>query len=56
VSQPRSAFHDLVRVKELTDLFHIPSAVVINKYDLNGQVTADIAECGRVSIHTKEEA
>lgn len=52
VTEPsRSAFHDLVRVKKLTDRFHIPSAVVINKYDLNGEVTADIAEwCGREDI------
>jgi MinD superfamily P-loop ATPase len=52
VTEPsRSAFHDLIRVKELTDRFHIPSAVVINKYDLNGQITVEIAEwCGRECI------
>jgi MinD superfamily P-loop ATPase len=43
VTEPsRSGFHDLKRVKQLTDGFGIPSVVVINKYDLNEQVTAEI--------------
>ena len=43
VTEPsRSGFHDLKRVKQLTDGFGIPSVVVINKYDLNERVTAEI--------------
>jgi MinD superfamily P-loop ATPase len=43
VTEPsHSGFHDLKRVKQLTDGFGIPSVVVINKYDLNEQVTAEI--------------
>ncbi len=43
VTEPsRSGFHDLKRIKQLTDGFGIPSVVVINKFDLNEQVTAEI--------------
>lgn len=43
VTEPsRSGFHDLKRIKQLADGFDIPSVVVINKYDLNEQVTTEI--------------
>ena len=43
VTEPsRSGFHDLKRIQQLADGFDIPSVVVINKYDLNEQVTAEI--------------
>ncbi|MDD4800693.1 MAG: P-loop NTPase [Proteiniphilum sp.] len=45
VTEPsRSGFHDLKRVKQLADGFQIPSAVVINKYDLNGKLLDEIEE------------
>lgn len=43
ITEPsHSGFHDLKRVKQLTDGFGIPSVVVINKYDLNEQVSDEI--------------
>lgn len=43
VTEPsRSGFHDLKRIQQLADGFDIPSVVVINKYDLNEQVTTEI--------------
>ncbi|HCC86464.1 MAG TPA: (4Fe-4S)-binding protein [Porphyromonadaceae bacterium] len=43
ITEPsHSGFHDLKRVKQLTDGFGIPSVVVINKYDLNEQVSNEI--------------
>jgi MinD superfamily P-loop ATPase len=43
VTEPtRSGFHDLKRIPELTSGFKIPSYVVINKYDLNRNMTEPI--------------
>lgn len=43
VTEPScSGFHDLKRVKKLVDGFDLPSAAVINKYDLNERVAAEI--------------
>jgi len=43
VTEPtRSGFHDLKRILELTQGFRIPSSVVINKYDLNKNLTNQI--------------
>jgi len=45
VTEPtRSAFHDLKRLLELTGHFRIPAGVVINKYDINPEVAAEIEE------------
>lgn len=43
VTEPtRSGFHDLKRILDLTSGFKIPSSVVINKYDLNKNMTGQI--------------
>jgi MinD superfamily P-loop ATPase len=40
VTEPsKSGFHDLKRIFELTRNFNIQSSVVINKYDLNGEMS-----------------
>lgn len=45
VTEPtRSGFHDLKRIVELTFGFKIPSFVVLNKFDLNKNVTMQIEE------------
>lgn len=33
-----SGLHDLVRVKQVVDFFHIPSYLIINKFDLNPEI------------------
>ena len=44
VTEPsRSAFHDMKRIIELTDNFKVKAYVVINKYDLNEDITGRIA-------------
>lgn len=52
VTEPtRSGFHDLKRILELTDGFKIPSVVVINKYDLNWNMTGEIEDwCLQMNI------
>ena len=52
VTEPtRSGFHDLKRVLELTGGFKIPSVVVINKYDLNRNITRQIEDwCLQMNI------
>ncbi len=43
VTEPtRSGFHDLRRIVELTDGFKIPACVVVNKSDLNDDITGQI--------------
>ena len=43
VTEPtRSGFHDLRRITELTAGFKIPVSVVVNKYDLNDDMTGQI--------------
>jgi MinD superfamily P-loop ATPase len=45
VTEPtRSGFHDLKRILELTDSFKVKSYVVINKYDLNVDITCQITD------------
>jgi MinD superfamily P-loop ATPase len=45
VTEPtRSGFHDLKRIVELTEGFKIPSFVVINKYDLNRNITKQVED------------
>jgi MinD superfamily P-loop ATPase len=45
VTEPtRSGFHDMKRILELTGNFKIKSYVVINKYDLNLDITNQIAD------------
>jgi MinD superfamily P-loop ATPase len=45
VSEPTlSGFHDLRRVKAVTDFFHIPTMLVINKHDLNMAVQRDMLQ------------
>jgi MinD superfamily P-loop ATPase len=39
-----SALHDMNRVLELADSFHIPSMVVINKSDINPEITVRIEQ------------
>lgn len=52
VTEPtRSGFHDLKRILELTGGFKIPSVVVINKYDLNRNITRQIEDwCLQMNI------
>ncbi len=43
VTEPSvSGFHDLDRVLELINKFHLPSGCLINKYDLNEKISNDI--------------
>jgi len=43
VTEPtRSGFHDLKRIVDLAKGFNIPAYIVINKYDLNGNMTDEI--------------
>jgi len=43
VTEPtRSGFHDLKRIVDLTKEFNIPTYIVVNKYDLNENMTAEI--------------
>jgi MinD superfamily P-loop ATPase len=43
VTEPTlSGAHDMERVLELTRHFRIPSAVCVNKWDLNAEITARI--------------
>jgi MinD superfamily P-loop ATPase len=43
VTEPTpSGIHDLQRVVELCGHFNIPASVIINKYDLNATIAADI--------------
>jgi MinD superfamily P-loop ATPase len=45
VTEPtRSGFHDLKRMVELTARFKIPVSVVINRHDLNGDMTRQIQD------------
>lgn len=52
VTEPtRSGFHDLKRILELAWGFKIPSFVIINKYDLNRNMTRQIEDwCLRMKI------
>lgn len=52
VTEPtRSGFHDLKRIVELTSDFKIPSFIVINKHDLNNELTLQIEEwCLKINI------
>lgn len=52
VTEPsRSGFHDLKRIAELTQNFHIKPVVVINKYDLNHEMARKIENwCSLSSI------
>lgn len=46
VTEPTpSGLHDLLRVADLCGHFRIPAAVLINKYDLNIQNSADMMRC-----------
>lgn len=48
VTEPTlSGIHDMRRVADLASHFRVPSAVCINKWDLNREVSADIAELCR---------
>ena len=50
VTEPTmSGLHDLERVVELTRIFDIETAVVVNKYDINKDMTADIEEFAKRS-------
>jgi len=50
VTEPTmSGLHDLERVVELTSHFDIETAVVVNKYDINEGLTADIEEFAKRS-------
>ena len=45
VTEPSvSGIHDLKRVYELVKIFHIPAACIINKSDLNSQISQSIME------------
>ncbi len=45
VTEPTvSGLHDLQRVYELVKKFHLPAGCIINKYDLNSEVTKQIIE------------
>ncbi|MDA3882726.1 MAG: ATP-binding protein [Bacteroidales bacterium] len=52
VTEPsKSAFHDLIRAWELTEHFNIPAYVLINKYDLNREISDEIEEwCNQHSV------
>jgi MinD superfamily P-loop ATPase len=52
VTEPsKSGFHDLKRIIELSESFHIKPSVVINKFDLNYEMTRKIEEwCKLFSI------
>ena len=62
VSEPTiSGIHDLKRVKQVTDFFHIPAFLIINKSDLNPEIrektdlffpTAQICPCSARSLMT----
>ena len=48
VTEPTvSGQHDLERVLALTDHFHVPACVCVNKWDLNAERTAEIEETAR---------
>jgi len=48
VAEPTvSGLHDLVRVLDLTRHFGVPSGVIVNKSDLNDEMTAKIEEAAR---------
>jgi len=48
VAEPTvSGLHDLLRVLDLTRHFRVPSGVITNKADLNGEMTASIEEAAR---------
>lgn len=49
VTEPTlSGLHDALRVIEVAGHFHIPTKVIINKYDLNPQISQRLADaCGR---------
>ncbi len=45
VTEPtKSAFHDLKRVVELVRKFHIPAVCIINKQDMNRDISLDISK------------
>lgn len=52
VTEPsKSAFHDLIRAWELTKHFSIPAYVLINKYDLNNEISDEIEQwCKQYSV------
>jgi MinD superfamily P-loop ATPase len=52
VTEPsKSAFHDLIRAWELTKHFSIPAYVLINKYDLNNEISDEIEKwCKQYSV------
>lgn len=48
VTEPSlSAFHDLRRLIELITHFRVPAGVLINKYDINEQITTEIEDYAR---------
>jgi len=48
VSEPTvSGRHDLKRVKQVTDFFHIPSFLVLNKSDLNPAIRDELVDFSR---------
>ncbi|MBC8383421.1 MAG: ATP-binding protein [Candidatus Cloacimonetes bacterium] len=52
VTEPTlSGFHDMKRVYELVQNFHIPAGCIINKYDVNEEISEKIKSfCGENSI------
>lgn len=45
VTEPTvSGLHDLLRILELTDHFNIPAGIIVNKADINPQVTGEISQ------------
>jgi MinD superfamily P-loop ATPase len=45
ISEPSpSAFHDLIRAAETVESFHIPVGVLVNKGDLNREITGQVEE------------
>ena len=43
VSEPTvSGLHDMKRVKQSLDFFHIPSSLILNKYDLNPEIRDEL--------------
>ncbi|MDO9546137.1 MAG: ATP-binding protein [Pelolinea sp.] len=50
VSEPTvSGYHDMERVKQVTDYFHIPSFLILNKYDLNPEIREKIIEFSNIT-------
>jgi len=48
VSEPTvSGHHDMERVKQVTDHFHVPSFLILNKSDLNPEIRNQIIDFSR---------